>query len=351
MRKWARLLHAAVIITCSVPAAQAGFQSDVAVTGDGKTVVAFKDRTLYVIDGDTLTVRKRIWNEAKVKHLCFCNDGTKLVVADDAKRLRILDVATGAFDKELEKMDPETVSFAPAVDLAATIHSKTWTQSEIVLVSMTDAGIKARIALPEKFRTAGLALLPDGRKIIVFSHPLSDKEEKVPHAERPKDLKDLAKKEYDEKHDGQHMEILTYALPDGKLESKKETWYTLKNDTVVFTCGGDVLTVPYSNPAARIQADGSVELFKTPVFCNYGFGYSADGGSYLAGSLAAYALVRPGKKKVETEIPRDQRLPGFPEYFYGFGFALDGSAFGWTSGPRIGRIGPNGKLLKLVPVF
>jgi hypothetical protein len=45
------------------------------------------------------------------------------------------------------------------------------------------------------------------------------------------------------------------------------------------------------------------------------------------------------------------RLPGWPEYYKGFGFGPDGTVYGVTTAYRLVRINKNGEAEKVVPVY
>jgi sugar lactone lactonase YvrE len=107
----------------------------------------------------------------------------------------------------------------------------------------------------------------------------------------------------------------------------------------------------YHGPWAEIDVGGQVKLFEAPAWCSYGVGWSPSGDVVYSGSLAEYVLVRNGKPPVKVELAREQRLPGWPEYFCGFGIEADGSGYGVTLDNRVARIGRDGQLVEIKPFF
>jgi hypothetical protein len=107
--------------------------------------------------------------------------------------------------------------------------------------------------------------------------------------------------------------------------------------------------VGYPNQNARISPEGEVTYFELSNSYNYGLGAQADGSVVLSGGLRDGARTTlPGLEAVAFRL---DELPGFPEYFKSFTFAADGTGYAGTSGWRVVRIGPDGALGPIAPVF
>ena len=67
----------------------------VAVSADGKWIaVGGQNRVVYLLDADTLEVKKRIHLGARIGGLAFSRDGTRLVIEDETDTLHLMDTAT-----------------------------------------------------------------------------------------------------------------------------------------------------------------------------------------------------------------------------------------------------------------
>lgn len=333
------------------PVCHAGFQVDVSVSADGKTLATSQNRVIYLLDAETLKVTRRIWNEAIIKSMSFAEEGTSLVLRDDGRRLRFLDAATGKYAKTIENVSK--TAFAPRANLVAAVSGKKFSQEQkVLLLDMTTGAEKLSVPLPKGFKVSAMALSAEGKKLVVVSSDLEGKEEKLPRDKWPKTFESrLAEKEFSAKSDGKHSEVLTFDTSTGKQLSKTESWYVPDREALAFFDGTTLRLMQYGNPCATISEAGEVKAFMSPAFCNYGLGWSADGGTYLAGGLAEGYRVTTGKDPIKFAIPTEDRLPGWPEYFNGFGVGADGVAYGVTSGGRIARISKEGKLLEIVPFF
>jgi hypothetical protein len=90
-------------------------------------------------------------------------------------------------------------------------------------------------------------------------------------------------------------------------------------------------------------------LFETGLVFNHGLGASADGKVLVCGGMRE-GLYGPLEGVARVKFTIDA-LPGWPEHFAGFAVAADGTAYGVTSAFRVVRIGKDGKVMKVAPVF
>ncbi|HUV38463.1 MAG TPA: hypothetical protein VMY39_02565 [Planctomycetota bacterium] len=327
-----------------------GFQTDVTVSADGRLIATCRNRVIYVLDAKSLKVTGRFWNGAVVMRLCLSRDGSVLAVTDEAWRLRLLNVATGEFFKTVQI---STVGFAPAKDLAAATVFRGQPHPYLVLLSIADGSEKARVEVPAGLTPHRTVLSPDGTRAVIMTTPQKGREEELEPGKWPKIEDDVARKEYGLRHDGKTATILALEMPSGKELWRKETWFTSHPDAheLMFFVGDDIYVMQYGNPCARIDSTGKVTLFKSAAYLNYGLGWSASGDVHLCGGLRTGFYCRTGEKPVEFQIPRDDTLPGWPEYFFGFGVTADSTAYGVTSSGRMAEISAGGKLVRIVPFF
>jgi hypothetical protein len=311
-------------------------------------LVATSDkRVVYVLDAKTLEVKHRLWNQAVVEKLRFNKTGSRLVITDDARRLRFLDTAKWECTKEFEDISSNDVDFAPEVDLLVMAKG-----DKLFLRTMADGEEKGQAALPEGFSASAVSLSPDGGRSMAICSGLEGREAKLERDKWPKEFKnELDREEFEQKHDGKHSRIVVHEWPAGKASAEQETWYRLPQDPVFHWRGKGMVVACYHGPWAEIDAGGKAKLFEAPAWCSYGVGWSPAGDVVYSGSLAEYVQVRNGKPPVKVELARELRLPGWPEYFCGFGIEADGSGYGVTLDDRVARIGKDGQLLEIKPFF
>jgi hypothetical protein len=319
----------------------------VAVSADGQRVaVGGQSRVVYVLDGPTLSVQKRIHVGGRVTQLAFSRDGRQLLAVDDGDTLHWLDPAAGQAIAKREQSSG--LALTPAGDLAA-IRDLTFNLgTRIRFLATADRAEKGRLEMRD--RLAAFTFTADGKELVVLTLSRAGDEKRVPPADVPKNLHGLARREFIQRNDGRVAELRRFEVPSGKPLRDQTLWYTSDSDSTLLIAAGELVYVlNFGNVCARVTAAGTVTLFQTDLLFNHGLGASADGKVLAAGGLAEGSLGPPhGGKRIPFTI---QALPGRSEYFARFAVRPDGSAYGVTSSFRLARIGKDGKVEKLVPVY
>jgi WD40 repeat protein len=351
MRKTALVLAAAGLLALvALPAASlakdpsSAGHSVVAVSPDGKTVVTGgASRALYVLDADTLSVKSRIWIGGRIGTLCFNRDGTRLVVEDDEETTFLLDTA----DWKVVLNIPKTgfLSCAPLADCMAAYRRER--ASSLVFLSMTDGKQLGSIPLAEKLGAMGLSA--DGKKCVILTEAKKEGEDVVASKDIPADVKGFDRNVFQQKHDGRTCVLFAFDVPSGNKVAEAKLWFTTSLEFSLTAVKEDAAYVyNYANENAKIAWDGTTTLFQTLNGCNYGIGFSGDQTCFLSGGLRDGCRgAIDGSNLVKFQI---DKLPGWPEYFEGFGFHSDGTGYGVTSAFRVAKIGKDGKILLCVPV-
>lgn len=320
----------------------------VAVSPDGKTIVAGGDsRTLYIIDGGSLAVQKRVWFKTTIFFLTFNKDGSRLVVEDTKEKAHFVDTKTWEVVKTVDKC----AWIAPArnVDLFASIDGN-WKGQSVVVRSLTDGAEKARVTFAKKIRISSVGLNAEGTRLAVLLQGKRDKSEpKARYKDIPKSLKGAAREEFKQKNDERTSVFYVYEVPSGKKLLEKPTYYCTSSGALVFFEGKAVRVANYSNVNALFAEDGTATVWKQVSSFNYGKGLSPDqkvlwGGGMTGGSKTVIEGL------VGTKF-RTNRLPGWPEYFKSFATGPDGIAYGTTSAYRLFRFTANGGVDKAVPIY
>lgn len=317
----------------------------VAVSPDGKTIVTGgQNRTLYVLDAATLEVTRRHWIGTRIGALAFNKDGSTLVVEDDKDTLHFLRTATLREIKAVKSVGIITSS-RPA-DLLVGARGDWRGASEILFLSLTDGSEKGTVALPDKILVGRLALSPDGKRLAVLSRPIRGGEKRV---KRPKDLKGADAAEFAQKHDGRTSKLFIYGAPSRRLLKTHDLWYTSGHQwTTLLFDGETTIVFNFSGGNAKIGVDGKIKLFRVGDLA-YGRGVSPDARMFATGSLRTGFLVRADD--LTRKSFRIRAIKGWPEYFAGFTFHTDGSAYGVTGGFRLVKITRDAKVEKVVPVY
>lgn len=317
-----------------------GGLGDVAVTPDGKTLVVGGDsRVLYVLDASSLEVKNRIWLKTNIYEMEFNKDGSILVVEDVADSLYFINTRDWQTIKKIPKAG--LMSAAPAVNLVAGVSSG-YKMSTVKFFSMTDGTQKGEVKFPAE--VIGIGLNATGNRLVLFAKGPKDKEAKKPV---PKDLRGLDRDIFKQKNDGQVSIIAEFEVPAGKKIKEKTTFYYVISP-VLLVAEKITYILNYSNVNAKIEGD-NITLFNGKSSYNYGIGVSPNRNYILLGGLRQGTYIEVAGLK-QTTFRIDQ-LPGWPEYFKGFGFAADGTGYAVTTAFRLIKINKTGVVEKAVPVY
>ncbi len=337
------------VLAWAAPVAADGVTNglSVAVSRDGAQLVAGGDvRALYELDPETLKVKRRVYLGRRVQEMAFSKDGSVLVV-ESTKALQWLDAKTLRPTKTEEKMG--RMSVASEADLLA-VNSTDRTRV-IKVLRMTTGEQTAEIPYDRRQSIAAFGISPDGKRLALMYYRRKDESEAVVgYKDIPKDLKDAAKREFQQKHDGYMAQLLVFDVATGKTTLDKKLWYSPKGggNRVVFA-GDAIHVIAYDNQNARVTMAGEVTYFELGNSYNYGVGAAPDGSVVFSGGL------RDGNRTVldgfEATPFRLSEVMGFPEYFKDFDVSADGTGYGGTTAWRIIKISPDGKIAKSKPVY
>lgn len=338
---WVCILSLTLAAVCAAHTPLGGLT--VAVSPDGKTIVAGGDsRALYIIDSATLEVKQRVWLRTSIYGLYFNNEGTKLLVEDTDTTVHFVNTQT--WTEEKEQKNAGYVSRALKADICAVLSAS----KEVSFISMTDAAPKGKITFDKDI--AAFAINLEGTKLAVVSKEEKDESEKaVASADIPKDLKGIARREFERRNDGKTSTLAFFEVPSGKELSRTKTYYTTSAGATGFFAGEEFVIVNYSNENIKLNAKGDGAMFELQNSYNYGIGISRDYQFIGTGGLSngTYTKVE-GMNMKAFNI---DKLPGWPEYFKGFAFGPDGTAYGITSSYRLVKIKTDGLVEKTVPIY
>ncbi|MCK4766450.1 MAG: hypothetical protein KAW12_29915 [Candidatus Aminicenantes bacterium] len=317
-----------------------GGLADAAVTPDGKTIVVGGDsRVLYVLDASSLTVKKRIWFKSNIYEMEFNKDGSVLVVEDTSESLYFLD----SRDWQVLKTIPKAglMSAAPSADIVAGVGSG-YKKSTVKFFSMSDGTQKGQVEFPAKVTAVGLDAA--GKRLLLLANGPKNKEAKN---KTPKELKGLDRDIFRQKNDGKVSILAEFEVPSGKKISEKTIFYSTSSP-VILVDKKMTYILGYSNVNAKI-AGGKITLFKSKSSYNYGMGVSPDRKAMLVGGLRSGTLINAAN--LDMVAFKVDKLPGWPEYYKGFGFAADGTGYAVTTAYRLVKIDKKGVIEKTVPIY
>jgi hypothetical protein len=319
----------------------------VAARDDGKIVaVAGQNRVVYIVDAETLRVKQRLWLGARIGNLAFNRDGSRLAVEEEDDRVRLLDLDSG---KEVAKVaNSSRMVASPRGNFIALRDTTNVISPRIRFLSLDDLTEKGRIELTEL--PSAFTFDAEAKRLIVLSRGVIGDEKRVPVVETPRDMRGLARAEYQQMHDGYESYLRTFDVATGKLLRQVRLWYTSDSDSTLLVLAGDTTFVfNRGNVCARISPMGKVSLLETRQRINHGLGSSPNGKLLLTGGLAEGTFgPLDGDKRVRFEI---DELPGQAEFIARFAVRDDGGVFAVTTAYRLVRISREGKVEKAVPVY
>jgi len=317
-----------------------GGLADTAISPDGSILVAGGDsRTLYVLDPATLEIKNRIWLKTNIYEMEFNKDGKVLVVEDTSEALHFISVKDWKVFKKVTKAG--SFSAAPAVDLLAGLAGG-YKKSTIKFISMSDGSLKGQVEFPGKVDAIGLDV--KGSRLVVLAPGPKGKETKK---NKPNGLRGEDADLFVQQNDGKISILAEYKVPSGQKIKEQEIYYSTRTP-VIMVGEKQIRLIGYSNINATIEGS-TITLFKGKSSYNYGVGLSPDRKFYLLGGL------RQGTRIVNDTLGMTtfklDTLPGWPEYYKGFGFAADGTGYAVTTAYRLVKISKEGTIVKAVPLY
>ena len=324
----------------------------IAVSPDGKTIVAGGDnRTIYQVESATMTVQKRHWLKTTIWSIHFNQAGTKIIVEDTKMNLHLLDAQTLATSKVLSKAGFFTT--ARNADLGVSLDAN-YKGHRLAIRSLTDLSEQRAIDFPKGQKVGAFGLNSTGTKLGVITQATKDSAEPV-NRKVPRELRGVEKDVFKQKNDGKTAIVQVYDVATGKKLSEAKTYYTTQNGALVAFAGDTPVFINFSNVNAGVGPDGKTTIFRMPHGLNYGWARSEDGLRIVTGGMARGSIAQLGQNAVaSTQNAKQfsaQKLPGWPEYFKGFAFGIDGSIFGATSGYRIIKIDPSNTVVSETPIY
>jgi hypothetical protein len=320
----------------------------VALSPDGSTLVAGGDnRTLYVLDAESLEVKTRVWVGHSLLGLSFNKDGSAVVAEDTSGTMHLFDAVDCTVKGEVEKM--EKLSVARDSDLAAGLDAD-FKGNIIRFVSLTDGSEQGKVVFDKENRVLCFGLNAGGDTLVVLGKATDDEgEPKVLSGDIPKELKGFDRDTFEQKNDGRTAVVHWFKVPGGEKIAEQKVFFTSTSTTRLFFAGEDALIINYANENARITRDGSVEMFELENSYNYGIGASVDQGVILTGGLRTATVTKTGD--MGTLGFETGTLPGWPEYFKAFSANAEGPCYGSTSAYRIIKFDRSGEVLQEAPCF
>ena len=213
---------------------RAGLEA-VAVSPDGKWIATGgQNRVVYLLDADTLEVKKRVYLGVRVGGLAFSRDGTRLVVEDETDTLHLLDTATA---KVLTKVPNASGMLAdPTGDQVIVRDHSDPEKPRLRRLSTTKLEEVGRIELDD--RVAAFALDASGKRLLILGASRLGDEKRVPVNEIPRELTGLARWTFRLKYDGLVSHLSTADLATGKIVERSKMWYTSDSENTLVVPAG-----------------------------------------------------------------------------------------------------------------
>ena len=338
---------ASAVLTTAMPATPKNALGAIAISPDGATLIAAGDnRVLYVLDPTSLEVKSRVYLGINPLEAFFSKDGATLAIVDTDGNVHLLSSAD--WSEKAKVTGATVVAVSAGADTFATLAYATSEgdtyKTPLTVYSIADGSKKTEASIAGQ--ATSLLAAADGSGYAVMLERKEDAAEKKEDA--PADLKDLAKEEFEQKHDGYTSEVVMLDGA-GKETGRVTSWYSTYDSLTGTFDGGTAYFIGYSNDNLKIAADGTASLFKLPPSYLYGSGISPDGKKAAAGSLRD-GTIYDFAAGTGSEYELDNQ-EGWPEYFEGFGFAADGSVYGGTTAFRLAHIGADGVVKTVKPIY
>ena len=153
-----------------------------------------------------------------------------------------------------------------------------------------------------------------------------------------------------QRHDGYGALFHVFDVASGKPTLEKQVGYSCQGYVnLVSWHGADVYVVGYQNQCARLDAQGEFTVFALANGFNNAVHATPDGKTlWTGGALDGSRTQVPDLSSTTFQI---DEVPGFTESYKSLTAASDGTAFAGTSAFRVVRVGKDGKIQKIAPVY
>ncbi|MEZ6096302.1 MAG: hypothetical protein R3C03_19090 [Pirellulaceae bacterium] len=318
-----------------------------AVSPDNKLLLAAGvNRVLYEVNPETLEVTNRHYINMLANEMYFSNDGGSVVVVTGESKVAILNPGDWKHKADIESV--ADVAIASEADKMVVLHRTRYDRekrfSPIAIYEMSTGKKLKEVSLEIQGEAIGVS--PDASTIVLLSQ--GQKDESEPKEQAPRELRDLERDQFDQTHDGYSSEVVWL---DGELNqtARNATYYQGRGTHGFVVSAEQAQFIVYDNECVKFSPDGSTELFRTAISYNYGIGTSNDAQKVVTGGLGDGMIMNmQDMTSVKFQIAR---MPGYPEYFYGFTFGPDGSIYGGTNAFRVIKLSADGEVLKEQPIF
>lgn len=347
------LLAAFLVLLGATTPVRAGGMTEglaVAVTADGTRLVAGgSNRALYELDPATLAVKRRVWLGRRVMNLVFSPDG-KVLVVESTSGVQWLKADTLEPFQAVE--DAHSIRSVPALDAVAMVVPD-YHEPAVRVFGFADATERAAVVYDPRRRAAAYGVSPDGKRLAILEKRQKDEsEETITGRKIPEELRKeggAALAEFQQRHDGWSTTFRVFDLASAEQRFEKKLWFTSEGSDLVTWHGEDAYVIGYRNHGARITPEGEITVFALGNGLNQAYYASPDGKAiWTGGSRDGARTLVPGLASASFEI---DEVEGFNEQFKAFTTAADGTAFAGTTAFRVLRLGADGRLQRIAPVY
>lgn len=323
----------------------------VAVTADGSRLIAGgSNRVLYELDPTTLEVKRRAWLGRQIMRMLFSPDG-KVLVVESTQAVQWLKADT--LEPFATRKDARGIQPVPALGAVAMVIPD-YTKPAIRIFDFTDAKEKAAVIYDPRQRVHAYGVSEDGKRLaLLHKREKNEDEEKITGRKIPEKLrkeKGTALADFQQRHDGFGALFHVFDVASGEQKFEKRLWYSSQDqDSLLTWQGDDAYVLAHQEACAKIDAQGEVTVFALANGNNDAYHASRDGKTFWTGGYRGGSRTQvPELSSVTFQL---DELQGFNETFKAFTTAADGTAFAGTTAFRILRIGADGKIRKIAPVY
>lgn len=323
----------------------------VAVTADGARLVAGgSNRVLYELDPTTLEVKRRVWLGRQIMHMLFSPDG-KVLVVESTSAVQWLKADT--LEPFATKKDARGIQPVPALGAVAMVIPD-YTKPAVRLFDFADASEKAAVVYDPRQGLHAFGVSEDGKQLAILHKQQRDEnEEKITGRKIPEKLREeqgAALANFEQRHNGYGALFHVFDVASGEQKLEKQLWFSSQDhDSLLTWRGADTYVIAHQKHCAKIDAEGAVTVFVTPHGNNDAYHASRDGKSFWTGGYRGGSRIQTPELSSAT-FQLDE-LEGFNETFKDFTTTADGGAYAGTTAFRVLRLGADGKIQKIAPVY